>query len=279
MEAPRTALDQETWLTLFMPGSVLVAAVYARFWGRLEGLLTGRPGEVQALILVFLWVSASLALGVINSVAARRLYDFAWPWAWPAKKSKGWQLPFRSTAVVRRRKFAGELLPYTALDPMKYGYSNSLPFHESLAEKARDLAGRQGHGWVEGPEDGRHYYDVVSDLIKAWVTARVGNGVSKEAWEYAARFRQLNDAYVNLAVALPISLIVVASIPSTPAGAWYWPSTVAVAAGLLVACQWQAVTHWIQWQGELCRLFYAAYPGDRAALVRPGDGGQAARVQ
>jgi hypothetical protein len=293
MEKMDPRLDHETWLTVFVPGAVVVATAYLALAGARQfanALLAQVSDQAQPVLVIFLGAAVAALAGMANHCISRWLYRCQFPWGWMRRRFGDtpcadeddrhgrrrrlmeW-LMRRSPWFVVRGRFYGELLPYIALSSRRGPGDH---FIDALRAKIEALAGPVGSG--VGSQ--RHYDHVASDLVKAWVLSEVGKSVSAEAWRYASRFRQLSDAYVAWATALPLAAIVClgAGMAATTQVSAHWLIAtllcLELAAGAAAAvilywwCTLEVLTNWYQWQNELSRIFFAAWRSERPAVPR-----------
>jgi len=281
-------MDQETLLTVIAPGLVILVALWLssqalRAW--ITGALSGLGPQAEAVMLAAIGLVAAALLGVVNTFIARWLHGHDWPWR--LLKYTGCRQP--EARAVADARFGGEILPYTALEGKGSAASE---FARNLASDVRKIAGDEQSltdncehlGWVC-----RTYDNMASDLVKLWVAARVGKSVSKDGWKRANYFRLMENIYWSMSLAAPVSAFLLAVIPLAAGVAnvlieWAAPPWIVLAAvltaellALLFAmwlcwrCQFQAIVNWVQWQSELCRLFYVAYrQGDKPDASEQG---------
>ena len=286
-------LDREDWLTLLLPGGLILASVYISVPGA-SGLLrcgvADMEGASGALIIVLIGAAAVAYVGIMNALVARWLFDQKWP-SRLLSRLFGDRLLSAYVPAVAKQKFSGEALPYTAIFWKMLGsdeYLGQVPgFIKPLMDGIEGLIGPPPATEYQQPNDsldlaeGRAYWDVASDVVKAWVLTRVGGTISRDAWSHAVKFRYMNDAYRNLSTAMPIGILVllvprIAGLSIQALGANPTPAiflaivgvtgiallSIVVLCALAMLCQLlqvQALVNWIQWQGELCRLFFVAY--------------------
>lgn len=287
-----SGLDREDWLTLLLPAGLILAAVYISVRGASEFLrrnVAGLEGASQVLIILLFGATAAVCAGIMNAFAARWLSDHEWPSRWLCRLFGDHFLSADLVHVIMER-FDGETLPYTAVAWARSGddrYAGEAPgFIKPLMAAIESLVGTvppplPAEDWKSRMlfTEGRAYQHVASDVIRAWVLARVGGTIGREAWSHAVKFRHMSGAYDSLSTAMPIGILVtllppVAGLGIQALGTGPTPAifllitgiTVAALLGVLALCtmlchflQVQALVNWIQWQGEVCRLFFVAY--------------------
>ena len=222
-------------------------------------------------------------LGILNWVFAQLLYDCLIPWSclnWlhglrcrirgrtcvKGRPCSTWPLIPRPFAVAALR-FRGELLPYTALRAVRNGderrYGQAPAFVKDLAEYVEKLVGERQA--LPDAEQARHYDDMASDAVKAWVISRIGVSIGADAWKHAAAFRLLDNVYRSMSFAMPAFLLAALVRISLEGSFPPWGVVLTVLAGLMIGallswyCQVKALVCWVQWQGELCRIFHVAH--------------------
>jgi hypothetical protein len=284
-------LDREDWLTLLLPAILLLASAYVAVpdaSGFLRSSIAAMEGASQALIMVLLGAAAVAYVGIMNALLARWLFDHKWP-SKVLSRLFGGRLLSAYVPAVAEEKFSGEALPYTAIFWKMLGsdeYLGEVPgFIKPLSKGIEDLIGPPPSTEHQQPKDPldlaerRAYWDVASDVVKAWVLTRVGGTTGREAWSHAVKFRYMNDAYRNLSTAMPIGILVllvpwIAGLGSQASSTGLAPAillpivglrsiavlgTVLLCAVLCQVLQVHALVNWLQWQGELCRLFFVTY--------------------
>lgn len=268
MDKIEARVDQETWLQVFAPGAVVVAASYlaipsVRIF--LANCLRGISGQAQSVVVLFVGAGLSAFAGIVLYLLSRLLHEHRFVWNWLATlsgqhKAKGPRLASamlswfaaRSPQITARRRLYGEILPYVALDtcsPDSEWLRRLRGEFESLIGPVGSKTGsRRGYGYV------------ASDMARSWLASQVGLTVSREAWQAATRFCQLSDAYTTWGLALPaVALICSVPLRGLCHLAWVYLG-LAVVVGLFLhwACSVEVFRNWYLWQNELSRLFYVS---------------------